>query len=83
MARMPGLVTMAVRFTTATADRGDRAGAKIAQLRDVGEDPGSLAFQIREGIGHAGLHILTYIYVRITTTKKEATQTITFLSHTP
>ena len=71
MARLFGLMTMAVRFSASTVDGRDGATAKITQRQDLRQDAGALLFQGGKGLRQRAPPILTYAYVRIIATKKE------------
>ena len=71
MAGLVGPMTMTVWFSAATVDGCDGAAAKITQLQHPHEDAGTLLFESGEGVRQRAPPILTYIYVRIISTKKE------------
>lgn len=54
VARLVGLMTMTVRFSTATVDRGNGAATKITDLQDLGQDAGAVLLEGSEGIGQGG-----------------------------
>ena len=78
-----GLMTTTVWLSTATVDGSDRAAAEITQLQNLHEDAGTLLFKGGEGVKQRASPILTYLYVRIITTKKENCQITPCESHTP
>ena len=71
MARLVGLMTMAVWLSATAVDSGYGAAAKITQLQDLGQNAGALLFEGDEGIKQKTPPIRTYQYVRIIAPKKE------------
>ena len=83
VSRLTRLMTMAVLFTAAATDCGDGTAAQITQLQDVRQNAGALLFEGGERIRQRAPPILTYIYVRIITPKKENSQFPLCGSRTP
>jgi hypothetical protein len=71
MTWLVGLMTAAVGFPTASTDGGDRAATEITQRKHLRQNSGPPLFETGKRFGHTAPPILTYHYVRITTTKKE------------
>src|SRR5690349_17410540 len=74
MTGVVGLMTMAGWLPTAAIDGGDGAASKITQFQDLHQNGGTLMFQGFEGHGQRTPPLLTYIYVRIISPKKEICQ---------
>src|SRR6516162_9489982 len=79
VARLAGLMTMAIRFSTTALDGGDGATAKVTEMENLRQDLGTLLFEGGKGVGHGVPPIRTYSYVRIITPKKK---TSTYMSRT-
>jgi hypothetical protein len=82
VARLVGLMTMAVWFSATAMDSGDGAAAKITQLQELTEQSGTMLFEGGEGVRQKGPPIRTYIYVRIITTKKKTAKSALYVSRT-
>ncbi len=56
MARFARVMAVAARLSTASADRGDRSAAEIAQFENLAQNDGPLLFQIGKSLRHDALH---------------------------
>lgn len=74
VARLAGPMTATIEFSAAAINRGDGAGAKIAQVKNLRQDVGALMFESAQGIRQVCPPVRTYAYVRIITAKKEKLQ---------
>ena len=74
MARLAGLMTMAIRFSTTALDGGDGATAKVTEMENLRQDLGTLLFEGGEGIGQGAPPIRTYLYVQIIAPKKKTSK---------
>jgi hypothetical protein len=68
------LMTATIGFSTTAFDRSNGAATEIAQLKNPRQDVGAVLFKGVQRIRQRGPPILTYIYVRIISPKKENCQ---------
>ena len=72
--RLAWLMTATIGFSTTAFDRSNGAATEIAQLKNSRQDVGAVLFKGVQRVRQRGPPVLTYIYVRIISPKKENCQ---------